>query len=136
MLSQRLGVPPLPVTRPADQDPQQDDWVATDPAGVFTEPLFRKAETVVWLHFSPLPYLADWLAHRWEQMKALSDAEHRAAVRSRWGDVLTAFGHLLRTQDMYELFHHPALAHVRLVELRSPREAEFWLLTQRRRKSD
>lgn len=133
ILSQRLGVPPLPMMRRAEA-PEEPDWIATDPAGAFTEPLFRKAETVVWLHFSPLPYLRDWLAHQWQRVKEFPDLQQRAAARARWADVVTAFRYLVRAHDMYELFRHPALAHVRVIELRTPRQAEFWLMTQHLRR--
>jgi len=132
MLSQRLGVPPLPTTHGAEA-PDQADWIATDPAGAFTEPLFRKAETVVWLHFSPLPYFADWIDHLWQRILAFPDPDQRAAMRARWNDVATAFWYFTRAHHMYDLFRHPALAHVRVVELRTPREAAFWLMTQRQR---
>ena len=135
MLSQRLGVPPLPLDGDAGT-PEQPDWIASEPAGAFSEPLFRKAETVIWLHFSPLPYLGDWIEHQLERITAFITPRQRAAARARWDDVLTAFGYLLRARDMYSLFRHPALAHVRVIELRTPREAEFWLMAhQRRRKA-
>jgi len=130
MLSQRLGLPPMMRCAEAPEEP---NWVATDPAGAFTEGLFRNAETVVWLHFSPLPYLGDWLARLWQRLKSFPDPQQRAAARARWADVVTAFHHLMRAHEMYALFRHPALQHVRVVELRTPREAEFWLMTQQRR---
>jgi len=130
MLGQRLGVPPSPMTQQAELV-NKPDWITTDPAGLFTEPLFRSAETVVWLHFSPLPYFIDWLSNQWQRIKAFPDLDPYAAVRARWDDVVTAFHHLVRAHEMYELFRHPALAHIRVVELRTPRQAEFWLMSQR-----
>lgn len=132
MLSHRLGIPPLPLMQRAEA-PEKADWIAAEPAGQFTEPLFRKAETVVWLHFSPLPYVGDWFAHHWERLKAMTMAGSCAAARATWDDVVTSFHYLMRAPEMYELFGHPALAHVRVIELRTPRQAEFWLMTQRRR---
>ncbi|HTT10269.1 MAG TPA: hypothetical protein VMG60_05205 [Burkholderiaceae bacterium] len=129
MLGRRTGVPRLPMPERADAF-EASDWIATDLAGAFTEPLFRKAETVVWLHFSPLPFLADCLAHQWQRIKAFPYPDQRAAMRARWNDVVTAFLHLVQAHKMYELFRHPALAHIRVVELRTPRQAEFWLMTQ------
>ena len=129
-LSQRLGVPRLPES--SHEAPEH--WIATEPAGAFTEPLFRRAETVVWLNYSPIAYLVDWLGHQWERIKSLADAEHRAAARAGWNDVVTAYEHLLRSEHMYELFCHPALAHVKVIELRTPRQAQFWLMTQYRRR--
>jgi hypothetical protein len=133
MLSRRLDIPALTAAAPAEVA-EQADWIAAEAAGTFSEPLFRKAETVVWLHFSPLPYLADWFAHQRERLKAFASEQRRAAARARWGDVATAFRYLVIAPEMYELFSHPALAHVQVVELRSPREAEFWLMTQKRRR--
>jgi hypothetical protein len=130
-LAQRLGIPPL--TQRAEA-PATQDWIAAEPAGEFSEPLFRHAETVVWLHFSPVPYLRDWFERQRSRLGALIDPHTRRAASARWDDVVTAFHYLMRAPDMYELFRHPALAHVRVVELRSPRQAEFWLMSQPRRR--
>jgi len=129
-LAQRLGIPPL---ARRDEAPATADWIAAEPAGDFSEPLFRHVETVVWLHFSPVPYLRDWFARQRTRLGALLNLGTRRAAGARWDDVVTAFRYLMRAPDMYELFRHPALAHVKVIELRNPRQAEFWLMSQRRR---
>ncbi len=129
-LAQRLGIPPL--TRHGDA-PAREHWIASESAGQFSEPVFRHVDTAVWLHFSPLPYLHDWFARQRARVGALVDPRTRRAAGARWDDVMTAFRYLRRAPLMYELFNHPALAHVRVIELRNPRQAEFWLMAQRRR---
>jgi hypothetical protein len=129
-LAQRLGIPPL---TQREQARASDHWIAAEPAGQFSEPLFRHVETVVWLHFSPLPYLRDWFERQRSRLGALIDPQTRRAAGARWDDVVTAFRYLMRAPDLYELFRHPALAHVKVIELRNPRQAEFWLMAQRRR---
>jgi hypothetical protein len=129
-LAQRLGIAPLPQP---DAAPATEHWIAAEPAGAFSEPLFRHVETVVWLHFSPMPYLRDWFERQRARLGALFDPHTRGMASARWDDVVTAFRYLMRGPDMYELFRHPALAHVRVIELRNPRQAEYWLMAQRRR---
>lgn len=137
VLSIRLGVRHWPVvqgvpTEVHDALQAHEQWIASEPAGRFSEALFRRADTVVWLHFSPLDYLRDWSAR-------LSDALRRGTRealtegRARWLDVRGSFSHLMAAPQMYALLQHPALAHVTLHELRNPRQAQFWLMSQRRR---
>ncbi len=129
-LAQRLGIAPL--TQRGDA-PQRDHWIATETAGEFSEPVFRHVDTVVWLHFSPLPYLRAWIEQLRATLRALVDPTTRRTARACWDDVTTSFRYLMHAPDMYELFRHPALAHVRVIELRNPRQAEFWLMAQRRK---
>lgn len=129
-LAQRLGVPPL---TEAERAPAAEHWIAAEPAGQFSESLFRHAETVVWLHFSPLPYFSDWIERQRVRLGALINPRARRVASARWDDVVTAFRYLMRAPEMYALFNHPALAHVKVIELRNPRQAEYWLMTQKRR---
>lgn len=131
-LSRRMGVPRL--SHRCDHAATHPDWIAAEPAGLFSEPLFRRADTVVWLHFSPLPYVQDWLGRSGDALRSALTGRSGLVARAGWLDVVGAFRTLMMAPEMYSLFGHPALAHVRLVELRSPRQAQFWLMTQRRRR--
>jgi hypothetical protein len=122
-----------PSDTPPTQASAEDAWVATEPAGLFSEHLFRRADTVVWLHFSPLPFVKDWLARLRDAASLRRLSESGRGARSTWRHVMLSFDYLRVAPQMYRLFGHPALAHVRLVELRSPQQADFWLMTQRRR---
>jgi hypothetical protein len=138
MLSTRLGVRHLPLLQ--DLPPEvrdalhtHDQWIVTEPAGRFTESLFRHAEHVVWLHFSPIDYVRDWLARAADALRQFKGAEITASGRARWDDICAAFDHLLMAPSMYRMLQHPALAHLQVHELRTRRQAEFWLMSQRRR---
>lgn len=136
MLASRLGVQHLPFAArmPAERVLPADatHWVVSEPAGAFTEHVFRQADVVVWLHFSPGAFLHDWLAALRDRVARFAGAVAGYGRRAHWRDVLTSIGYCLVAREMYRLFAHPALAHVRVVELRTPGEAEFWLLAQRR----
>lgn len=110
-------------------------WVGAEPAGMFTEHLFRQADTIVWLHFSPLAFVRDWAARAKDMLRAAARRRglHAPTPRATWRDIRAAFDHLMIAPQMYALLQHPALAHARVIELRSPREADFWLMMQRRR---
>jgi hypothetical protein len=120
LLALRLGgTPRLLQSSPRPRVPSpgadgDETWVAAEPAGRFTEAVFRRVDTVVWLNFSPWALLRDWLLRR--------QAAH-AALR----DVVISFTHLLMAPQMYRLLRHPALAHASLHELRTPQQALFWL---------
>lgn len=132
-LALRLGARPLPTTVADRSEHAEHTWVATEPAGLFSEEIFRHADTVVWLHFTPLPFLKDWLARVRDAATLKWLVSRETTVRSTWRHVMASFDYLRVAPHMYQLFGHPALAHIRLVELRSPQQAEFWLMTQRRR---
>ncbi len=114
---------------------RDEAWVGAEPVGLFTERLFRQADTIVWLHFSPLAFLRDWAARARDLLLAAARRHglHAPTPRATWRDVRAAFAHLMIAPEMYALLQHPALAHARVIELRSPREADFWLMMQRRR---
>jgi len=119
---------------------REEAWVGAEPAGVFSEALLREADTIVWLHFSPIAFLRDWSARTADSMRDVVARLRRShafrqerVLRASWSDVKRSFDQLLIAPQMYALMGHPALAHARVVELRTPRQAEFWLLTQRRR---
>jgi hypothetical protein len=114
--ARRLDTAALPSAAGADER-----WVGTEPAGTFSEALFRRADTVVWLCFSPLAYVGEWIAQRGGSF----DTHLRAAV--------AAFRHRLLAPRVRELLDHPALAHLDLIELATPGEAEYWLLAQKPR---
>lgn len=120
---------------------EDEAWVGAEPVGVFSESLFRRADTIVWLHFSPIAVLADtagrladlikssrWMPRR-RKLAPAADLVRRAS----WQDVRNAHGLLMLAPQLYQLFAHPALAHARVVELRTPRQADLWLMLQRRR---
>ena len=133
-LSARLGLRHVPLLDRLAEDVHaalqaHDQWIVTEPAGRFTESLFRRAEHVVWLHFSPLDFARDWLARTGDALRPR--AAHRPP-RARWADVREAFAHLMMAPHMYRLLAHPALAHLQVHELRNRRQAEFWLMSRRR----
>jgi hypothetical protein len=133
-LALRLGA--HQVTRDSPPTVLHDEaWVGAEPAGVFTERLFRQADTIVWLHFSPLAFMRDWAARARDLLRAAARRHglQPAAPRATWGDIRTAFDYLMIAPEMVALMQHPALAHARVIELRSPRQADFWLMMQRRR---
>ncbi|HEU0199120.1 MAG TPA: hypothetical protein VFR86_01670 [Burkholderiaceae bacterium] len=136
MLASRLGVQHLPfaLRDPAERvfPDEATHWVVSEPAGAFTEHVFRQADVVVWLHFSPTTFLSHWIGALRGQLARFARAAAGYAHRADWRDIVTALGYRMVAGDMYRLFAHPALAHVRVVELRTPGEAEFWLLAQRR----
>lgn len=132
-LARRLGLPRLRLVQ-RTEPVEEPNWIAAEEAGTFSEPLFREADTVVWLHFSPLPYLRDWFGRGLDAVTALATGHGRETARAGWNDVLTAFHYLMIAPDMYSLFGHAALAHVKVIELRTPRQAQFWLLAQRPRR--
>jgi hypothetical protein len=134
-LSARLGLRHLALLDRLPDDVHaalhaHDQWIVTEPAGRFTESVFRRAEHVVWLHFSPLDFLRDWIGRAGDALRA-----HRPdrTARARWADVREAFSHLMQAPQMYRLLAHPALAHLQVHELRNQRQAEYWLMRQRRR---
>jgi len=119
---------------------QAEAWVGSERVGVFTESLFRQADTIVWLHFSPLAFLRDWSARTADALRGIVAGFRRTStsgqvrvLRASWNDVKRSYDHLMIAPQMYALMGHPALAHARVIELRSPRQAAFWLMTQRRR---
>jgi hypothetical protein len=134
-LSARLGLRHLPLLDRLPDDVHaalhaHDQWIVTEPAGRFTESLFRRAEHVVWLHFSPVDFVRDWLGRAGDALRPRAD---RSPARADWADVREAFAHLMLAPQMYRLLAHPALAHLQVHELRNRRQAEFWLMNQRRR---
>jgi hypothetical protein len=136
-LSARLGVRHLPLV--ADVPPEvdaalhaHDQWIVTEPVGRFTETLFRRAEHLVWLHFSPLDFIRDWLGRAADALRPVPGALVAAGARAGWDDVRDAFSHLMMAPQMYQMLRHPALAHLEVHELRNRRQAEFWLMNQRR----
>lgn len=140
MLALRLGAHHVTRESPATVM-SEEAWVTSEPAGLFTESVFRQADTIVWLHFSPLAFLRDWAARCADRLHAItanfrlraSVARQEQALRASWNDVKASFDYLMVAPQLYALLRHPALAHARVIELRSPRQAEFWLLMQRRR---
>ena len=139
MLALRLGA--HRVTRESPAPLIRDEaWVGAEPVGVFTESLFRAADTIVWLHFSPLAFVRDWSARGVDRVRGILAPLRRrgaftpeAVLRATWIDIKRSFDHLMIAPQMYSLMGHPALAHARVIELRTPRQADFWLMTQRRR---
>jgi hypothetical protein len=140
-LSARLGVRHWPVVHELpgevrDALQTHEQWIASEAAGRFSEALFRRADAVVWLHFSPMDYLRDWSARLADALRRPSDERDAASAtgaRAAWRDVRESLSMLMQAPAMYALLQHPALAHVAWHELRSPRQAEFWLMSQRRR---
>lgn len=111
------------------QPRENDSWVAAEPAGIFSEDVFRHADTVVWLHFSPAAFVRDWMA-RWRTWwSSPASAEGRTGLR----DIYLSFRFLLKAPHLYRLLHHPALAHVSFHVLRTPEQARFWLSAQEQR---
>jgi len=139
MLSMRLGVRHLSLLHDAPPEVHaaldaQDQWIVSEPAGRFTESLFRRADNVVWLHFSPADFLRDWLARAGDALRRhRSEAADSAGARARWIDIGEAFAHLMMAPSMYRMLQHPALSHLQVHELRNRRQAEYWLMSQRRR---
>jgi hypothetical protein len=138
MLSARLGVRHMALL--ADVPPEvdaavraHDQWIVTEPAGRFTEALFRRAEHLVWLHFSPADFIRDWLGRAADALRTRAENAAAPAARATWDDVCEAFSHLMMAPQMYQMLRHPALAHLEVHELRNRRQAEFWLMNQRRR---
>jgi hypothetical protein len=138
-LALRLGAHQVTRESPATVM-QADAWVGSELVGVFTESLFRQADTIVWLHFSPLAFVRDWSARTADALRGIVAGLRRSSVfgqervlRASWNDVKRSFDHLMIAPQMYALMGHPALAHAQVIELRTPQQAEFWLLTQRRR---
>ena len=136
MLSARLGVRHLPVSNGVPPEVKaaldtHDQWIVSEPAGRFTETLFRRAEHLVWLHFSPLDFVRDWVGRAADALRPQPDAG--PGTRARWDDIREAFAQLMLAPGMYRLLAHPALAHLQVHELRNRRQAEFWLMSQRRR---
>lgn len=134
-LSARLGVRHLPLMGgvPPEVDAAlraHDQWIVTEPAGRFSEALFRQADHLVWLHFSPLDFIADWLGRAADLLARRPAA---TMARATWDDVREAFAQLLLAPRMYQLLQHPALAHLEVHELRNRRQAAYWLMRQRRR---
>ncbi|MGE5337432.1 MAG: hypothetical protein ACM3PU_06365 [Gemmatimonadota bacterium] len=139
MLALRLGAHQVTEESPTTVM-QEEAWVGAEPAGVFTEKLFREADTIVWLHFSPLPFVRDWASRVVDVLRRAAAAVRRrqalaraSALRASWSDIRRSFSYLQIAPEMYALMGHPALSHARVIELRSPQQAEFWLMTQRRR---
>jgi hypothetical protein len=140
MLALRLGAHHVTHESPATVL-REEAWVSSERAGVFTESLFRQADTVVWLHFSPVAFVRDWAARAVDLLRQFATSLRRhpgvakqgRTLRASWRDVKTSYDYLMVAPQMYALMRHPALAHARVIELRSPRQAEFWLLMQRRR---
>jgi len=138
MLSARLGVRHMSLLSEVPPEVSaalqaHDQWIVTEPAGRSTESLFRRADHVVWLHFSPVDFVRDWLARAADALRASRGEAMARATRARLDDITEAFAHLLMAPRMYELLRHPALAHLHVHELRNRRQAEFWLMNQRRR---
>jgi hypothetical protein len=137
MLSARLGVRHLPLIDdlPPEVDAAlkaHDQWIVTEPAGRFSEAVFRRADHLVWLHFSPLEFVRDWLARAADALRPQHGEAIATLARARLDDVREAFSHLMAAPQMYRLLQHPALAHLQVHELRNRRQAEFWLMNQRR----
>jgi hypothetical protein len=136
-LAQRLGALHLPFTHRAPTDrhlpADAERWVVSEPAGVFTEPVFRRAHTVVWLHFSPLTFARDWLQQLREQARRALRNAAGPSTGTSWRDITTALGYRLAATQLQSLFNHPALAHLKVLEFKTPEQAEFWLLMQKRR---
>ena len=138
MLSMRLGLRHLALGQDAPAEVQaalhaHDQWIASEPAGRFTEAAFRHADTVVWLHFSPLDYARDWLARAGDLLRRRGHEVAARVERATWHDLRASFETLMQAPAMYRMLGHPALAHLRVHELRDRRRAEFWLMSQRRR---
>jgi hypothetical protein len=126
------SLPPAPQQAIAARAVVQDDeaWVAAEPAGLFSEEVFRRADTVVWLNFSPRAFLRDWV-ERWPSRAAATASLN--PQHAGLHDVYTSLVYFLIAPQMYQLMRHPALAHVNLYELRTPEQARFWLRAQEQR---
>ncbi len=110
-----------------------EQWIVAEPAGRFSEAVFRRADTVVWLHYSPWDVIRDMAGRVGDAMPQAAPSAAAAVPRAGLQDVRDAFSLLMQAPSMYRLLEHPALAHLSVHELRSPRQATFWLMSQRRR---
>jgi len=127
-LAGHLGLPVIaPVDTGGSLQPPSADWIAISAAGAVPETLLRRADTVIWLHYSPLTVAREWL-------RALREG-FRAAAYARPGlaDIVGGLLHMAWTPHVHQLLQRPSLAHLHVFHLRNSREADFWLRTQRHR---
>lgn len=132
LLARRLGAAQLQCTTSAgtrfleSSDAESEIWVTGEAAGVFNEQIFRRADTIVWLNFSPLAFLRDWIS-RWRALHARAEAQPPPGSRAALYDIVVALARFAFAPQVYRLMRHPALAHASLHELRTPEQARFWL---------
>lgn len=125
-LAQRLGL-----ARLGDRDPEPvggDGWVAVEPVGEFSETLFRAADTAIWLQYSPAAVVREWLADL--RARFSGGRGVTAGAAPTLADLRDSVLHLALTPHVHRSLRHPALAHLHVMHLRNPDEADFWLRTQ------
>jgi hypothetical protein len=104
-------------------------WIAIEAVGLFSETMFRTADTAIWLHYSSLAVAREW--SRGLRARLAGRVQPRPAPRV--ADLLDSLQHMAWTPHLRRLLHHPALMHLSIHHLRNPGETEFWLLAQEHR---
>jgi hypothetical protein len=86
-----------------------------------------RADTLIWLRFSPRAYLRDWLAGWLDVLLNGRQGSRRRAYRARLTDVVRACAGVLQ-RDPVDSRQIETLRHKLLfLELSSPEQAYFWL---------
>lgn len=114
----------------ADRVSSGDSWVIDGHYRCARDLVWRRADTIVWLNY-PLTLVLRNLVHRYRAKgQAQRDGDVPRVAGAGWRRRAMRIVKTLRERSDYRRhLSAPSLAHVRLVELRSPDEARRWIET-------
>lgn len=122
-IARQLDLPCVAASELESHRDAADRWVATVTVGALSSAVLNRADTAVWLHYSPLAVVRAWMQER-RNRRAQAKV---ASIPLRLADFAGSVLHFAWTARIHRLLVHPARADLRVFHLRSPKETDFWL---------
>jgi hypothetical protein len=95
-----------------------------------------RVDAIIWLHFSPRLYFRDWLAGWLDRALHGTDGRTRQRTRAKLADFFGACLALLVAGPSEPEYQSAVTADTRVVELRTPAEASFWIYLEEERQRE